>query len=77
MIAQASGLAMGVGRFSRLLGGMVVLEMPDARLNTTQWVDSACEVPPGGGVLRLLVSGIAVGIFIDLHCVVGGVEVTH
>jgi hypothetical protein len=33
-------------------------------------------VPPGTGVLRLLVTGIAVGVFIDGRCVADGVEVT-
>jgi len=47
--------------------------MLDAGLNITRHV----EVPPGAGVLRLLVPGVAVGVFIDRRCVVGGVEVTR
>jgi len=35
MIAWASGLGMGVGRFSRPLRGVGVLAMPDAGLDTT------------------------------------------
>jgi hypothetical protein len=33
--------------------------------------------PLGAGVLRLLVPGMAVGVFIDRRCVVDGVEATH
>jgi hypothetical protein len=53
-----------------------VQAMPDARLDTTRCVESVCEVPPGAGVLRLLVPGMAVGVIIDRHCVVDGVTVT-
>jgi len=35
MIARASGLGMGVGRFSTLPRGVGVLPMPDAGLDTT------------------------------------------
>ena len=77
MVARASGLGMGVGRFSRPLRGVGVLAMPDARLDTTRRVESVCEVPPGAGVLRLLVPGMAVGVFIDRRCVADGVEVTR
>jgi len=73
MIARASGLGMGVGMFSRPLRGVGVKTMPDAGLDTTRRV----EVPPCTGVLRLLVPSVAVGVFIDHHCVVDGVEVTH
>jgi len=45
--------------------------MPNAGLDTTRRV----EVPPGAGVLRLLVTGVAVGVFIDCCCVADGVEV--
>jgi len=72
MIMQASGFGMGVGRFSRLLRGVGVLAMPDAGLDTTRQVESVCEVPLGAGVLRLLVSGVAVGVIIDHHCVADG-----
>ena len=68
---------MGVGRFSRPLGGVGVLAMPDAGLDTTQQVESVCMVPLGAGVLRLLLPGVAVGVIIDCRCVVDGVEVTH
>jgi hypothetical protein len=71
MIARASGSGMGVGKFSRPRRGVGVITMPDAGLDTTQQV----EVPPGGGVLRLLVLGMAVGVIIDRRCVVDGVEV--
>jgi hypothetical protein len=74
MIARASGLGMGLGRFSRPRRGVGVITMPDAgRLDTTRRV----EVPPGAGVLRLLVPSVAVGVFVDRHCVADGVEVTH
>jgi len=43
MIAQASGLGMGVGRFSRPLGGVGMIAMPNAGLDATRHVD----VPPG------------------------------
>jgi hypothetical protein len=75
MIARASGFRMGVGRLSRLLRGVGVLAMPDARLDTTRRVESVCLVPLGAGVLRLLVPGMAVGVIIDCHCVADGVEV--
>jgi len=51
MITQASGLGMGVGRFSRPLRGVGVLAMPDTGLDTTRRVESVCEVPLGAGVL--------------------------
>jgi hypothetical protein len=37
-----------------------VIAMPNAGLDTTRRV----EVPPGAVVLRLLVTGVAVGVFI-------------
>jgi len=64
---------MGVGRFSRPWRGVGVITMPNAGLDTTRRV----EVPPGAGVLRLLVSGVAVGVFIDRRCVADRVEVTR
>jgi len=73
MIARAFGLGMGVGRFSRPLMGVEVIAMPNAGLDTTRRV----AVPPGAGVLRLLVTGMAVGVFIERQCVVDGVEVTR
>jgi hypothetical protein len=50
--------------------------MPDAELDTMQRVESVCMVPLGGGVLRLLEPGVAVGVIIDRRCVVDGVEAT-
>ena len=75
MIARASGLGMGVGRLSRPLRGVGVLAMPDAGLVTIQPVGSAYDVTRSAGVLRLLVPGVAVGIFIDSRCLADGVEV--
>jgi hypothetical protein len=75
MVARASGLGMGVDRFSRPWRGVEVLAMPNAKLDTTQCVESVCEVPPGAGVLRLLVPGMAVGIFIARRRVAEGVTV--
>jgi hypothetical protein len=77
MVTRASGFGMGVGRFSRLQRGVGVLAMPDARLDTTRHVESVCEVPPGAGVLRLLVPGIVVGVMIDEGCVADRVTVTR
>jgi len=74
MIARASGLGRGVGRISRLLTGVGVVEMPDAGLDTTRRVGSVSEVPPCAGVVRPLVPGVAVGVFIDCRCVADGVE---
>jgi hypothetical protein len=54
-----------------------VLAMPDAKLDTTPRVESVSEVPPGAGVLRLLVHGMAVGLIIHCHCVADGVTVTQ
>ena len=71
MIARASGLGMRVGRFSRPRSGVGVITMPDAGLDTTRWL----SVPPGDGVLRLLVPGVAVGVFIDCRCVADRLEV--
>ena len=73
MIARASGLGMGVGRFSRPRRGVGVITMPDAGLETMRRI----EVPPGAVVLRLLVPGVAGGVFIDCRCVAHGVEVTR
>jgi hypothetical protein len=54
-----------------------VLAMSDARLDTTRCVESVCEVPPGAGVLRLLVPGMAGGVISVHRCVADGVTVTH
>jgi len=71
MILRASGLAMGVDRFTRPLGGVEVRAMPNVGLDMMRRI----EVPPDAGVLRLLVTGVAVGVFIDRRCVADGVEV--
>ena len=47
-----------------------MIAMPNAGLDTTQRV----EVPLGGGVLRLLETGVAVGVFLDRGCVADGVD---
>jgi hypothetical protein len=73
MIAWASGLGMGVGRFSRPLRAVGVIAMPNAGLDTTRRVAD----PLRGGVLRLLLSGMAVGVLIDHRCVADRVEVTR
>jgi len=72
IIVRATGLRMGVGRFSRPLRWVGVLAMLDAGLHTTRRVQSVCEVPQGAGV-----AGVAVGVFTDFCCVADGVEVTH
>ena len=77
MIARASGFGMGVGRFSRPLRGVGVQAMQDAGLDATRRVESVCMVPLGAGVLRLLVPGVAVGVFVDRRCVADGVDVTR
>jgi hypothetical protein len=68
MITQASGLWMGVARFSILLRGVGVLAMPDAGLDTTQGVQSVRGVAPGAGV-----PGVAVVQFVDNRSVPDGV----
>jgi len=73
MIAWASGFGMGVGRFSRPLREVGVIAMPNTGLDTTRRV----EVPPGAGVLRLLVTSVAVGVCIDRRCLEHRVEITH
>jgi len=50
--------------------------MPDVRLDTTQRIQSACEVPPIAGVPRLLVPCVADAVYGDRCCVPDGVEVT-
>jgi hypothetical protein len=54
-----------------------VLAMPDAGLDATRHIESVFKVGPGAGVLRLLVTGLAVGVLIDHRSVVDGVEVTR
>jgi hypothetical protein len=75
MIGWASGLRMGVGRLCRLVEGVGVLQMPDAGWDTMRPVRPACVVQLGAGVLRRHVPGVAVGVIIDRHSVVDGVEV--
>ena len=77
MVARASGLGMEVGRFSKPRRGVGVITMPEAGLDTTRCVESVCKVPPGAGVLRLLVTGVAVGVIIDRLSVADGVEATR
>jgi len=77
MKGRASGIVMGVGRFSRPLRGVGVLTMPDVGLDTTQCIESVCNVPLGGGVLQQVVPGVAVGVYIDRQSVADGVEVTR
>jgi hypothetical protein len=54
-----------------------VLAMPDAWLDTTRRVEPVCKVPTRAGVLRLLVTGVEVGGFIDRRSVTDGVEAMH
>jgi len=77
IIARASRLGMGVGKFSRVQRGVGVFAMPDAALDATRRVESVCNVLPGGDVLRLLVPGVAVGVFIDRRSMADGLEVTR
>jgi len=77
MIMQDPGLGMGVGRISRLLRGVGALAMPDVGLGTMQRVESVCVIPLGAGVLRLLLPGVAVGVFIDRCYVADGVDIRH
>jgi len=73
MVAHASGLGMGVGRFSKPQKGVGVIAMLKAELDTTQHV----AVPPGAAVLPMLVTGVALRVLIDRRCVADGVEVTR
>ena len=50
--------------------------MPDAGLNTMRCVESVCKVPPGTGVLQLLVPSVAAGVFNDSRSVADRVEAT-
>jgi len=77
MIVLASVSEMGVGKFSRPQRAVGVLEMPDAGQDTTQHVESVCEVPPSARVLRLNVPGVAVRAFIDHRSVADGVATIH
>jgi hypothetical protein len=64
---------MGVGRFSRPVRGVGVIAMPNAGLDSARRV----AVPPGAGVLQLLVTSVAVGVLIDCRWVADRVEVKH
>jgi len=77
MVLCASGLGMGVGRFSWQLWAVRVLAMPDGGLDTTRRVEFVCEVPHGASVLRQRAPGVAIGVFIDCCCVPDRVEVTR
>jgi hypothetical protein len=70
MIARASGLGMGVDRFSRLLREVGLIARQYSGLDTTRRV----EVPLGAGALLLFVTSVAVGVCIDRRSVVNGVE---
>jgi hypothetical protein len=67
---------MGAGRFSKLLGEVGALAMPDTALDTTRPVESGWKKPTGAGALRLLVPSVAVGVVIDCHSIADGVEAT-
>jgi len=75
MITWATGFSMGVARLSRLLWGVGVWTMRDAELDTMGQVESVWEVPPGGGVLHLLVPITVVGEYIDHYCGVDAMDV--
>jgi len=49
--------------------------MQDVGKDTMPRVQSVCEVPPGPGVLLLLLEGVAAGVVIDCYCVSNGIEV--
>jgi hypothetical protein len=51
MIAQGTGLGIGVRRFSRPLRGVGVLAMLDAGLDITRHVESVCVSRLGARVL--------------------------
>ena len=68
---------MGVGRFSRPLGEVAELAMPDAGLDTMRRVEYVCMVPLGAGVLRPIVPSVVIRVIIDSRCVADWMEVTH
>ena len=51
--------------------------MPDAGLDSSQCIESVCEVTLGAGVLQQLEPSMEVGVFVDRHCLVDGVDVTR
>jgi hypothetical protein len=76
MATWVSAFRMEVDRFSRPLRAVGELPMPNARLDTTRPIECVCEMPPGAGVLRLLVPGMSVGVMSICRCVADWVEVT-
>ena len=50
MIARASALGMGVGRFQRPLREVRLVAMLDVGLDTTRRIESVCVIPLGAGV---------------------------
>jgi hypothetical protein len=54
-----------------------VLAMPDARVDSTQWVESFGEVSLGASVLQHLESGMAVGVIFNHLGGADGDTVTH
>jgi len=77
MFVRASGLRIGLGRFSRPGRGVGVLAMPDARLDTTRHVESVCELHTDASALGLHIPGMADGVIIDRGCVADVVTVTR
>jgi len=69
---RGSGFEMGLGKFSRPLLEVGVIEMPKAGVDTNRRV----EVPPYAGLLQLRVTGVVVGVLIDIRWVADKVEVT-
>lgn len=49
--------------------------MLDSGLDTMDYSKSVFEIAPSGGMLQQLFPGVAIGIFIDSHCVVYRVNV--
>jgi hypothetical protein len=56
-----------------------VLALPDAGLDTMRHIESVCKVPPGGGVLRLLVvrTGAGSNYYLSQWCRWGGSHVLN
>jgi len=77
MITRASGLRMGLDRFSRPQRGVGGLAMLEAGLDTTRYIESVCMVPMSAGLLRLPVPSVVVGVINARRWVADGVEVTR
>ena len=77
IIMWASGFRMGVARISKALPRLAVQGMREAGLDTLQHVESLWILPQRGGVLRLLVPSMAVGVISHCLCVADRVEVAH